>query len=267
MKTILLTGATDGIGLATASMLAQKAGELKLHLLLHGRNAAKLEQVKQALLARHNNIDVQVFTADLSIVHEVYALADTVLQNIQHLDVLINNAGVFVADKAFLMTKDGLDLRFAVNTVAPYILTKKLLPLFSANSRIVNLASAAQSAVNLDALAHFQHLDHDAAYAQSKLALIMWGMEMAKHHPPGPMVIAVNPKSFLGSKMVHEAYGRAGHDLNIGADILVRAALSDEFANANGTYFDNDYGQFASPHPNALNEAMRMALMRVLDRL
>lgn len=66
----------------------------------------------------------------------------------------------------------------------------------------------------------------------------------------GPVIVAVNPASFLGSKMVKESYGVAGGDLNIGADILCRAALADEFADASGKYFDNGSDQFAQPHKN-----------------
>ena len=70
----------------------------------------------------------------------------------------------------------------------------------------------------------------------------------------GPVIVAVNPGSLLGSKMVKDAFGVAGGDIRIGADILSRAALADEFANASGQYFDNDSGQFASPHPEALDD-------------
>ncbi|MCU7375695.1 hypothetical protein PEC18_33985 [Paucibacter sp. O1-1] len=89
-----------------------------------------------------------------------------------------------------------------------------------------------------------------AVYAQSKLAISMWSVHLAtifisEHRCTA--FIAVNPASFLGSKLVKEAYGMAGADLNIGADILCRAALSDEFAQASGRYFDNDQGQFTQP--------------------
>jgi hypothetical protein len=83
----------------------------------------------------------------------------------------------------------------------------------------------------------------------------------------GPVVIAVNPGSMLGSKMVKEADGMAGGDLRIGAEILVRAALSDEFANASDRYFDNDIGQFAWPHPDALNPQKYEAIVRVIEAL
>ena len=69
----------------------------------------------------------------------------------------------------------------------------------------------------------------------------------------------------LGSKMVKQAYGVAGGDLRIGAEILARAALSDEFAAASGQYFDNDIGQFASPHPDALNTQKCEAIVRVIE--
>jgi hypothetical protein len=81
----------------------------------------------------------------------------------------------------------------------------------------------------------------------------------------GPAIMAVNPRSMLGSKMVKEAYGVAGGDLRIGAEILCRAALSDDFAAASGRYFDNDIGQFASPHPDALNTEKCDALVRGIE--
>ncbi len=104
------------------------------------------------------------------------------------------------------------------------------------------------------------------AYAQSKLAITMWSCHMAMElKENGPAIIAVNPASMLGSKMVKEAYGVAGGDLSIGADILCRAALSDEFAGASGKYFDNDTGRFASPHPDALDAEKNAALVGTIE--
>ena len=81
------------------------------------------------------------------------------------------------------------------------------------------------------------------------------------------MIVAVNPASFLGSKMVKEAYGRAGNDLRIGADILTRAALSDEFAEASGRYYDNDQKSFAQPHTDALDSAKNKRLIEAIEHL
>ena len=82
-----------------------------------------------------------------------------------------------------------------------------------------------------------------------------------------PAIIAVNPASLLGSKMVKEAYGTPGKDIGIGAQILVEAALDPRFADATGRYFDNDRGQFASPHPDALDPQKNEALVALIDDL
>ena len=94
----------------------------------------------------------------------------------------------------------------------------------------------------------------------------MWSSDMALSlGNRGPAIIAVNPKSMLGSKMVKQAYGTNGVDLRIGADILCRAALSDEFSTASGKYFDNDIGQFAHPHPDALDPKKCKEIVRVIE--
>ena len=166
------------------------------------------------------------------------------------------------------LTHDGFDARFIVNVVAPYVLTKELLPLLGSEGRVVNLSSAAQAPVNLQAFLNKQSFDDGEAYAQSKLALTMWSIGMAHElGPDGPMIVAVNPASFLGSKMVKEAYGHAGHDLRIGADILTRAALSDEFANASGRYYDNDRKSFADPHPDALDPAKNVRVIDAIEQV
>jgi len=248
-KTILITGATDGIGLETAKMLVSQGHTV----LLHGRNRAKLAKVEKELSGLAGEGRLESYVADLSRMAEVESLARAVVETNEKLDVLINNAGVFVTPQP--TTDDGLDVRFAVNTVAPYLLTRRLLPIMDPSGRVINLSSAAQAPVDPDALAGRYRLTSDGmVYAQSKLALTMWSRDMAiSLGNSGPAIIAVNPKSFLGSKMVKQAYGTEGVDLRIGADILCRAALSDEFANASGKYFDNDIGQFSHPHPDALD--------------
>ena len=140
------------------------------------------------------------------------------------------------------------------------------MPLLGASGRVINLSSAAQAPVDPEALAGKVKLSDGAAYAQSKLALTMWSRSMAlSTKDEGPAVIAINPASMLGSKMVKEAYGVAGGDLRIGAEILIRAALSDEFADASGQYFDNDIGQFAPPHPDALNPQKSGEIVRAIE--
>jgi NAD(P)-dependent dehydrogenase (short-subunit alcohol dehydrogenase family) len=113
-----------------------------------------------------------------------------------------------------------------------------------------------------------KQLADSLAYAQSKLALIGWTHQLAQSHSStSPVFVAVNPASFLGSKMVKEAYGCSGKSLSIGAEILLRAALDDEFAQHNGEYFDNDVGGFASPHPDALRADKNQLLVAALDEV
>ena len=260
-KTILITGSTDGIGLETARMLVSEGH----HVLLHGRNPAKLEEVEKTLSALTGGGDIESYVADLSRMADVEALANEVVKQHGKLDILINNAGVYITPET--ITPDGLDVRFAVNTIAPYLLTQRLLPLLESSGRVISLSSAAQTPVDTEALTGRVRLPDDyEAYAQSKLAITMWSRHMAlAFKENGPVFIAVNPGSLLGTKMVKEGFGVSGKDIRIGAEILLRAALADEFATASGQYFDNDSGQFASPHPDALDPQKSATIVHAIE--
>ena len=260
MKRILITGSTDGIGLETAKSLVSRGHSV----LLHGRSAEKLERVEQLLKSSFDHPQVESYVADLSRMPEVESLARAVLEKHESLDVLINNAGVFVVPEA--ITPEGLDLRFVVNTIAPYLLTKRLLPIMGNSGRVINLSSAAQARASGDVLFENRHLDNDEAYAQSKFALTAWSRGLAESlGAEGPAIIAVNPGSLLASNMVKEAFGIDGKDIRIGAEILTRAALDDEFADASGKYFDNDAGQFANPHPDAVDPAKTTEILQAIE--
>jgi len=262
-KTILITGSTDGIGLETAKMLYSQGH----NVLLHGRNPRKLEAAEKTLSGLPGNGRVESHLADLSRMTDVEALAQAISQSHDRLDVLINNAGILRASDT--LTDDGFDIRFAVNTFAPCLLTRRLLPLLGPAARVVNLSSAAQSPVDLQALAgRIRIPDELNAYAQSKLALTMWSRTMAQSQKDnGPLFVAVNPGSLLATKMVKEGFGMAGKDIRIGVDVLVRAALSDEFADASGKYFDNDQGRFAPPHADALDPRKCQDVVRVIEEV
>ncbi|MCF2858519.1 SDR family NAD(P)-dependent oxidoreductase [Pseudoalteromonas sp. SMS1] len=261
-KTILITGSTDGIGLATAVTLLENGHRV----LLHGRNQSKLDKVSDALRAQFGQRAVFSYCADLSSAKAVYMLAKAVRDEHPHLDVLINNAGVFNLEQP--RSVDNLDVRFMVNTIAPFILTQELLICLTPHGRVVNLSSAAQAPFNADELSALSTLSDSAVYAKSKLALTMWSQSLGeKYKETGPMIVAVNPKSFLASKMVHEAYGMQGGNLQQGADIVVSAALCASFSDAGGRYFDNDIGRFTTPH-NAASDTARMdELIAVLNAL
>lgn len=259
-KTILITGATDGIGRETARRLSAEGH----HVLIHGRNADKLAATSKDLSAQPGAGPVETFQADLSDLVAVARLGREVRAAHGRLDVLINNAGVFKTDQP--VTPDGRDTRFVVNTLAPALLTRLLLPVIPADGRVVHLSSAAQAPVDLEALAGRRKLDAMEAYAQSKLALTMWSQALgAETGPGGPVTVAVNPGSLLATNMVREGFGVAGNDIGIGADILAQAALSDAFADATGQYFDNDSRRFAPPHADAANPATVARVVEAIE--
>jgi NAD(P)-dependent dehydrogenase (short-subunit alcohol dehydrogenase family) len=256
-KTSLITGATDGIGRLTA----QKLVDLGHRVLIHGRNPAKLARTQTAL----GGADVDAFQVDLSDFAQVEGLARDIQAKYDRIDVIINNAGVLKTSQPRIPA--GLDVRFVVNTLAPYLLTKRLLPLLKESSgRVINLSSAAQAPVSLEALRGKERLDDDmAAYSQSKLALTAWTDGWAQQVPKGPLMIAVNPGSLLATKMVTEGFGVAGNDVHQGADILVRLALDASHRTHHGDYFDNDRGAYGKPHREAHNAQKTALLMAAMD--
>lgn len=262
MKKILITGATNGIGLETAKLLAEQGHSL----LLHGRNAEKLQRTVDSIQSSNPNIVLESYLADLSNFGDIESLTDNVLAKHKSLDVIINNAGVLKMPSP--ITAEGLDARFVVNTFAPAIITQRLLPILANDGRIVNLSSAAQAPVNINALLGSTSLSDDMqAYAQSKLALTIWVHETAKTLQGSQVVVAVNPGSLLASKMVKEGFGVSGNDLSIGAQILFEAALSEQFAGVSGQYFDNDIGDFSPAHPFLQKQNNRTEVMDAIAQI
>lgn len=253
-KSILITGSTDGIGKLTAKKLAER-GHM---VLLHGRRPEKLEAAASVIGGT-----TESYTADLSRMADVEAMAARILERHARLDVLINNAGVLKTPEP--ITAEGLDVRFVVNTIAPYVLTRRLLPIIPKDGRVVNLSSAAQAAIDPSAMTGRTRLGDMEAYSQSKLAITIWSQEMARELADGPVFVAVNPGSLLASKMVKEGFGVAGNDLSIGADILCKAALDPSFADASGKYFDNDAGRFSPPNAAAQDPAHVHTVMQALE--
>ncbi len=178
MPTCLITGATDGIGKATALALAR----LDACVILHGRNPDKLAATVQEIRAATDNEQVHSVLADFTSLEQVTHMATEVNKRFPRLNVLINNAGLLTDHRQ--LSSDGFELTFAVNYLAPFLLTRKLLPTLQANppARIVNVASTAMGGgmIDFDNL----QLDHGfngwQAYANSKLANVLFSFALAK---------------------------------------------------------------------------------------
>lgn len=246
MKTIFITGSTDGIGKLTAIELAKQGHSV----FVHGRNTQKLENTILEIQEITGNKNTNGFLADLSDLNSVKKMALQIEEEVSHIDVLINNAGVFKSKTS--SNANGIDIRFVVNYLAPFLLTKKLIPLLQKGTspRIINLSSAAQSSVQLEALFSSIELSEQEAYAESKLALTMWSFHLAKEYSD-INIIAVNPGSLLNTRMVQEAYGTHWAPPEKGVNILCSLAISHEHKNSSGKYFDNDKGIFSKAHPDA----------------
>ena len=261
-KTILITGSTDGIGKLAAEKLAEDGHAVYLH----GRHPDKLSAAVAEVKSTAGNRSVQGFTADLSDLDAVAQMADQIIKELPKIDILINNAGVFKSPEPH--NKTGLDIRFVVNYLAPFLLTEHLIPLLNkgAEPRIINLSSAAQSAVSHRALSGKAQITEAQAYAQSKLALTMWSFHLAETLS-NIAVIAVNPGSLLNTKMVAEAYGRHWSPADKGAKILYDLAVSGKYKGITGEYFDNDKGGFGPAHPDAYDRAEIEKLIRTTRNL
>lgn len=257
MKSIMITGATQGLGLATAQALAERGHSL----ILHGRDSEKLSEVAEDL--RRSGAEIATEVADLSDLTQVADMAARVVKKHPVIDVLINNAGVF---KTARTRAGAFDVRFAVNTLASALLAKRLVPAIPQDGRIIHLSSAAQAPIDPRALAGEQQLQDMEAYAQSKLAITLWNQGFGDSHPEGPVSVAVNPGSLLSTRMVREGFGTSGNDLNIGVDILTRVALSDSFAQATGRYYDNDAKRLAPRYDATIAAEVTAQIDNLLSR-
>ena len=242
--TVLITGATDGLGQRVATDLAGRG----VTLLLHGRDPEKGRKVQEEIRKTTGSNRLHYFNADLSSLAEVGRLAASVENSQPRLDVLINNAGLGGGpDSARRETSaDGFELRFAVNYLAPFLLTRRLLPLLrrtaekAGGGRIVNVASAAQRAIDFEDVMLERSYDGMRAYSQSKLALVMFTFDLAEElEGTGVTARALHPASLMDTRMVREWFGSPRASVKEGARYVERLAIADDLEVA-GVYYDQE---------------------------
>ena len=235
-KTILITGATDGIGKQAAIKLAQMGARI----LIHGRNPEKAEAVRLEIIQASNNPLVETVIADLQSLKQVRNLASEVKKRTDHLDVLINNAGVYVNKRR--LSEDGYEMTFAVNHLAPFLLTNLLLDLLkkSSPSRVVTVSSVGHKMVYLN-LANLQgkfFFWDWVAYCRSKLLNILFTFELSERlKGSGVVANAVHP-GVISSNLLKSA--RLGSSMTVedGADPIVYLASSPDLVTVSGKYFN-----------------------------
>lgn len=266
-QTILVTGATDGLGRALAGELAARGATV----LLHGRSPDRLEDAVGELGAVSGTDRLRSYLADFSSLDNVRTLAAALVRDNERLDVLVNNAGIGAGRNGRReMSADGYELRFAVNYLAPFLLTQLLLPMLrrSAPARIVNVASAGQAPIDFDDVMLERRYDGMRAYAQSKLAQVMFTLELAERLLDVGVDVTVNalhPASLMNTKMVYESFGYARSRVEQGVEATLRLALSPELEGVSGRYFDGR--REARPHRQAEDGDARRRLWRLSEEL
>lgn len=235
----LVTGATDGVGKAVATRLAASG----VQVLIHGRSEEKGRSTVRDIQRSSGHSRVEFLRADFASLDEVRRMAREVARAQSRIELLINNAGIgFGAPGAARETsRDGHELRFAVNYLAPFLLTQLLAPTLrrSAPARVVNVASIGQSPIDFDDVMLTRAYDGARAYGQSKLALVMFTLDLAAAlQGSGVTANALHPATLMNTKMVAQAGLRARSTVEEGAEAILELATSPELEGTSGQFFD-----------------------------
>jgi len=260
--TVLITGATDGLGRGLAHQLASQGARL----ILHGRDAGRLDQVATEVAALTGGGRPQTVRADLAELAQVRRMCDEVREQTGRLDVLVSNAGIGSGEpdgRERRTSADGYELRFAVNYLAGFLLTVDLLPLLrtSAPARVINVASLGQHPLDFSELMLTRGYTGVRAYGQSKLAQIMSGFELASRLPADQVTVnSLHPATYMPTKMVTEEIGYTIDRLSDGVASTARLAVDPGLAGVTGRFFDRT--QEARANAQAYGPAARAELWR-----
>jgi NAD(P)-dependent dehydrogenase (short-subunit alcohol dehydrogenase family) len=260
-KTIVITGATDGLGKGLADELAPGGARL----ILHGRNEEKGQALLEELEPKAKG-ELEWRRADFSSLDEVERLAEDLSEE-ERVDVLVNNAGIGTAGGRE-ESADGHELTFQVNYLAPFLLTRRLLPLIerTAPARIVNVSSAGQAPIDFDDVMLEDDYSGFQAYCQSKLALVMLTFDLAEElEGSGVTANCLHPGTYMPTNMVKAAGVDPVTPLEEGVAATLRLVSSPELDGVNGHYFDGT--NESAPHPQAEDPEARRRLRELSEEL
>lgn len=236
-KTILITGSTDGLGRGVA-LSGAAAGH---SVIIHGRSPERVATTIDDIERETGNRPRGVI-GDFASLADVASVAAQVRELTDSLDVLVSNAGIgtgYPEGRERSESVDELELRWAVNYLAPFVLVRGLLPLLEAGTdpRVVLVASDGQAAIDFDNVMLERDYSGEQAYCQSKLALVAFGFDLAESEP-NIVTVSMHPGSFMATKIVVTDGRDVVDDLQGGIDAVIALALAPEFAAASGTYFE-----------------------------
>lgn len=254
-RTVLVTGSTDGVG----RYVAERLGAEGARVIVHGRDRARGQAVAEAIKKAGGK--ASFLAADLSSLAEVRSLAVAVQRECDRLDVLVNNAGVGFGTGQRETSADGYELRFAVNYLAGFLLTRMLLPLIetSAPARIVNVASAGQNTIDFSDLMFTRGYEGMRAYRKSKLAQILFTIDLAEELDGRDVTVnTLHPATFMNTTMVREAGVQPASTVEEGGDAVLRLVDAPEFAGRSGLYFNGVRELRADPQAYDRNARKRL---------
>ena len=244
-KVCVVTGATSGIGLVTARVLAQQGATVGIV----GRDPARGQAAIEHLGQTTGKAPVHLFLADLSSQADVHRLAEEIQARYARLDVLVNNAGAMFTRRQ--LSPDGIEMTWALNHLAYMLLTEKLLDMLRANApaRIINVASDAHRPGRIDFadVEGAQHYSGWRAYCQSKLANVMFTYTLAARLQGSPVTANVLHPGFVATRFAHNNRGLFARFMRLaqvaalspeqGAETMVYLATAPEVADVSGQYF------------------------------
>jgi len=257
-KTVLITGSTDGVGRYVATRLAADGA----NVLIHGRDASRAE-VLIGEIKRSGHAAPAFYQADLSSLADARRLADAILADHKRLDAFVSNAGIGSQNEGpgRQTSADGHELRFAVNYLAGFLLACRLLPLLkaAAPARIVNVASLGQHPIDFDDVMITKNYSGSRAYAQSKLAQIMFTIDLAAELKGSDVTVnALHPATYMNTTMVREGGITPISTVEQGGEAILHLAAGDDVADKTGLFFNGM--QQSRADPQAYDEAARKRL-------
>jgi NAD(P)-dependent dehydrogenase (short-subunit alcohol dehydrogenase family) len=260
-KTVLITGSTDGVGRHVAKRLAADGAQV----LIHGRDAARAAALIDEIV-RAGHAAPEFHQADLSSLAGVRGLAGAVAARHERLDVFVSNAGIGSQNGGpqRQTSADGHELRFAVNYLSGFLLAYALLPLLkrAAPARIVNVASLGQHPIDFDDVMITKDYSGSRAYAQSKLAQIMFTIDLAEElKGTGITVNALHPATYMNTTMVRAGGITPVSTVEQGGEAILHLVCGDDVAGRSGLFFNGL--QAARANPQAYDPAARRRLRKL----